>query len=520
MTKHFPTNQTAADCLCMFGVPDQIKLNGSTNVASTCLSTAGIDASAARLLDEILNRFSTRNAPSVAEADDLEPARLTGATLARLTALPEFELTNADCQRQHQIFLAIRTVRAQKASPVTRQTVEAANGVVHEKFRALQDALEGAVGAAPVHAPEIVEQTRAALRALELPEPDAEPLGRLAHVHSALVELASRRASFPPHSWDRIHSTLSERGNAECQQAIRSLSQELTVTALRRRIEQFQAYLDELMSREVSFLQNVQAVRKEAEAYQRDSSQKNRVSQTSVHVQLPGPSEEEVVQGLMTTLNCSDRQSLVHALLKLFLERLKLFARAHCSWLPDKAPPGILLTRVPAADIVRVFLDVIATSIGPGHTFYEIVEKYGVDRLAQALVNRAKPTCDLRSYDDPRFNLSTTDVTVARLPQAGGPRDQPIRDRLVDALYAAAADHGCQIVDAAPSERTAAVIMRTKLGFPVGVLGCNEPLLMAYARSFASGHLPHLLGFHAGSTRGGQDPAYVELVERLFPELC
>ena len=110
------------------------------------------------------------------------------------------------------------------------------------------------------------------------------------------------------------------------------------------------------------------------------------------------------------------------------------------------------------------------------------------------LYDRAGPLCHLDSRDHVRLNVETHRDLIVRLPHPRGADDAEIAEQLRAAFREF--QPACQFLED-PSDIEITVV-RTLVGFPIGIEATNFTLLIDYADSAAQGHHPHLFGLVPG----------------------
>ena len=186
-----------------------------------------------------------------------------------------------------------------------------------------------------------------------------------------------------------------------------------------------------------------------------------------------------------------------------FEKTLRERAPRACPWLDaDRECLANLLRAIDADLLAAAFAELVEESLGPGHTLYEIIAGFGVDKSAQFLHARAAPTCHFGSRDIEAFNFDPLNLTIVCLPEAVGPRDPDIRT----ALKAAFEKLGDCTFTVGPSTQRTVSVVRVYAGWCIGIEQANQALLQRYVRSGESGHTPHLLGLVTDSLLGEVSP--------------
>jgi hypothetical protein len=266
-----------------------------------------------------------------------------------------------------------------------------------------------------------------------------------------------------------------------------------------------------MLRRHQNFVTNLDRVRTLIEKRRTERLKSETYAESSVFLTLPGPTENEVLAGMISRLGCGDRRELAVHVLDRLEAALRETAAVDAPTVKDKGIGALLATLVPET-ILAVYEELFAASLGEGHSVYEIIEQEGLETVAQELLDRADPLCDLSGRDIPQFNVSVHELTIVRLPPPTAPRDPAIRERL-EAVFRRVCD--CSILDSGPTEREAVAVVKFNLFWPIIIEAGNATLLDHYVRCEEIGHRPHLVGLFDLSPDGKPNPDYVELGKQL-----
>lgn len=495
--------------LPMFDIDEQKPLRGSINSSSTNIVQQGLMDALLRLFDLVIELGRDQPPREITETDDLDVDPLARACHRQLIAIPDLVEPTTETDELKERLQTLQRLRARKPSRLLRDVESAATTVVMVVIGALRDAIEAGIGRSPHRTREIVEQVRASLQVVRLPEPDSEPLVQFGRLIRGLLEIRRRRNSLPARTVRFVEQQLTESALPLYDQALLALAAEQVTEKLRAELSDLEAFLHELAGRGVEFVRNLDATRAAIDERRAETLRASRQSRASVLLEIAGASESEILAGLSSRQQCQDLRELTGKLLLKWEGDLREQA---AGWMPATAPLGALLTHLPSETIADSFQRIVEQSLGEGHTLYEMIERAGIASTARDLYERAEQLCHLRSRDIEPFNITPCAVTIIRLPPPVGPQDARIREELAEAFVQLGP---CSLVQAPASERHVVSVMRAAIGWPIGIEGGNTGMLLEYARAHELGHIPHLVGIVNDSTEGSAIPAYLELAAIL-----
>lgn len=466
------------------------------------------------LFGQVSDHLKARPVRDVTETDGLSPERLSQQVRQQLVSHPDLAEPCATVTNLQEKLQWLRELRGKRPSKLLRDVDAIVSSVIDPVVDRIRLAIESAIGEAPHRGPEIIQQVRCVLSALVIPEPDAEPLNRLGRLTRALGELNQRRLGLPRKSIEYAEQRLTERALPEYDATIQALAAERVSEYLKQQLHRLDEFCGECLTRVGRFQQNIARIQATVFTLRTASVTADHVSKSSVVLELPGPAEDDVIAGLRSRLRCSDQNELSGILLVRWVDLLRPHAER---WVSDLAPLGVLLTYVDPERAAGEFARLVESLLGEGHSLYEIIERFGVLKVASELVNRAEQLCSLQSRDLEPFNVTPLTLTIVRLPPAAGPRDLQIRDQL-EAAFLEATGNKCLRLSCSPAERNAITVVRSKTGFPIGIEGGNETLLLEYMKAADAGHLPHLVGVISTTDHGEALPNYLTLAHQLSSE--
>ncbi len=500
--------------LPMLHIEQQPAVHGAINSSTTFVDRGGILDATIKLFELGLDHLKSLPVRDLTETDNLAPSKLTHQVQQQLISHPD--LTEPDAtvpvlQAKSQI---IRELRGKRPTKLLRDLDAIVAGVIDPVLSRIRLEIDLAIGGTPHQGPRIVEQVRAVLNSLVIPDPNSEPLTRLGRLVRALSELGHRQFSLPRKTIEFAVQRLTERALPEYDAAIQALAAEWVSAQLKLELPRLNEYCEESLARVALCNQSVAKIHAAVLKLRRESVISGHISKSSVVLELPGPKENDVIAGLRSRLRCGDQGELSGVLFDRWIESLRPLAER---WVPTSAPVGVILSHVDPEEAALAFVQLIESLLGEGHSLYEIIDRYGGTKVATELFNRAEQLGSLQSRDIEPFNVTPLTLTIIRLPPTVGPRDSHIRDQL-EAAFLKVTNNNCLILSCSPAERNAITVVRSKTGFPIGIESGNETLLIEYVKAAHAGHLPHLVGVISGTDHGEAISNYLKLGRRLGPE--
>ncbi len=500
--------------LAMRHIDQQSHVHGAINSSTTFVDRGGILDATITLFESGLGHLKSLPVRDVTETDNLTASKLTHQVQQQLISHPDLAEPDATVPVLQAKSQLIRELRGKRPTKLLRDVDAIVASVIAPALGRIRSETDLAIGGAPHQGPRIVEQVRAVLNSLVIPDPNSESLTRLGRLVRALSELGHRQFSLPRKTIEFAVQRLTERALPEYDAAIHALAEEWVSAQLKLELPRLNEYCEESLARVALFHQNIAKIHAAVLKLRRESVISGHISKSSVVLELPGPKDSDVIAGLRSRLRCSDQGELSGVLFDRWIESLRPLAER---WVPTSAPVGVILSHVDPDEAALAFVQLIESLLGEGHSLYEIIDRYGVTRVATELFNRAEQLGSLQSRDIEAFNVTPLTLTIVRLPPPVGPRDSHIRDQL-HAAFVNVSDGKCIQLSCSSAERNAVTVVRSKTGFPIGIEGGNETLLLEYVKAAAAGHLPHLVGVISATDHGEALVSYLKLGQRLGPD--
>lgn len=502
--------------LPMFGGAEQCLRRGSAGASSTNVPTKGLHAAQLNLFRSLIAVLTTRAAAEIPVAELLDAQPLIAVAERRLANLDELSDPGAATSEVQNRLTALKHVRTRKPVAISREARAIVQEVVDERIRSLIQLVERAVCEAPSRAKEILEGVRFAVDNMSLSDPNIEPISRFDRAAKAMSIRQEYGSGLAKSSLEFLQSHLRQGAIELFNQSRRVMAHELVNEALRVAGVKLRSFVDEMALFAARFSRRVEVLRQGIEERHRLALDGQDYSRASVICELPGKTESEVLSGMIERAQLPDRHSFVVE----FVERLQAVLQEEVSTEADTSVKqrclGQLLVQLAPERILDLFEKLFEESLGTGHSLYEIVEQFGIEKLVDDLLQRAEPLCHLNQRDIEAFNVTPAVHTVVRLPVPIGPRDREIRSSLEGAfLTALRGSMPPTILDSAPGERDAISVVTAKVGWPLLIEAGNLDLLLQYAKCERLGHFPHLIGILPEAPQGAVIDSYVELANRI-----
>lgn len=501
--------------LCMLGVSSQKLTRGGISAAYLQMASTGFNDAVCRLFAVVERVLLERSAPpgTLPALDALQPEVLAERLRAQLAAIPALSDPGLDAGEQDGRRAAILGLRASANSDLGRECVARAQATVRGDLDRIRTALLKGFADAPNAVRDLASTVRAALEQTRQPEVNAKPLTLWLERRRIADKVRQRRSALPVSTQRVFQELLTSEGRLHYDACLRALALDLTGQAWRAEIVTFLEFLDDLNKRGTELLLALRAVKAHLADIRAQAAADQEVSRASIVLKLAGPSEDQVVAGLVAHLHTADEMDLGRRLLDDFEARLRQVCPVVCAWIDGRVEPlPELIRNIPPDAQAAQFLAAVEHAMGPGQSLYEIIERDGIKKCAQFLFERSEPTVHLSGRDMAQVGLSPTYVCIVTLPEPAGPKDSQILEDLRAALKHH--DRDCAFSAAPATDRTVTAV-RLVVGYPIGVEAQNGSLLDHYQRCAEYGHLPHLFDLLPASE--SRDGAVIDAYLALFP---
>jgi hypothetical protein len=497
-------------CLAMLDIDKQQLRRGGINAAYAQVVTTGAIDAACRLLPRTVQVFFDRTIDpgALPGLDSVNPERLTEKLYSQLSAIPALSDPGLTPEEQDNRLTVFQGLRAGISTDLSREVAARAEAVVSDPLNCLRAALQAAYGTAPGAVREVALSLRTALDRLRPPEANWKPVTRWQELKRIADKLRQRRGMLPPPTLRTLQESLTSEVRTLHDQALRTLATEITLAAWHAAKAEFIAFLDALAKRAAEVVHALGAVKKSLEDIRTAVAANERVSRASVVKPVPGPTEDQVIAGMLTQLHAPDETALTRTLLDRFEARLREICPQVCAWIDRDEPLPELVRGIPPEAQAAAFRTAVEQAQGPGQSFYELLAREGIDECADFLYRRSEPTVHLSGRDMERLGISPTRLCIVTLPRPLGPKDHQIESDLRAAFEKI--DLTCAITYAPVTDRTVTVV-RLVVGWPIGIEAQNHSLLDHYQRCAQYGHRPHLFGILPESPHGEVIDGYQSL---------
>lgn len=488
-----------ADQLASPNVDQQAYLRMSGNAAFSFRRNDGQSALVCELYQAWLDDLTRRETPAFYDLNDLKSKELVQKAMASMRTIPELQAFASDDGHVWQRMWAEWSQR--KPNAINRQLAEIAHATAKSAVQPLLETLRRHFVEAPHSLGNKLQDVQKSLREHSLSPPDRAPFADLDHALRIVEQLKKL-----PRDWQGI----SERLQGSLRSSIEALIQSSFVTgvceaicaALAEELEQLHEQIEQLRTSVAKYEQQLRAIG--LELNQRHMTQRSRHEhvQSTVLLELPTVDLAQLLAGLKPSWTSHSRHGLQKTFVDQSLTALREHARLKHAHVQPAATWTELILQLPAQDIADVFGTVVAELIGDKHTVYSAIRAYGIEKAAYELFTRAAPLCDLSGRDHTALNIEVHQDVMVRMPEPRGPEDSATAEALRQAFQQFPG--ACQFhTDQADSEIS---VLRTLVGFPIGVEQSNKAMLAAYQDSAKQGHHPHLVGILSESPDGRHLP--------------
>jgi hypothetical protein len=509
-TTQVPKNGTAPDTnhtsdVLAFGEVDHNSYRRtSINATWTCQRTSGKSDVAIRLTEDLIDDLQQRRSKEAIDFDALDVRAIRGLVQQRLEGISELtEPVDQDLGRAQQL---LRDLAAQKPTKVARQVQEIATAAAANAIAPIRSALRANACDAPYAFAERLDDLERLLRDLPLPAPDFSSHRRFNNAVRGLDGI-SAIYSFSPKLRETILLSLRKRCHVEFETALGAVVEEYVTTALRQAIVEILPYLDELRTNQVTFHRHIDSIREQLMGEQIQARKRAIQSLSSIVVELETPDQDQILAGMRDRHRCQDRKELAQRYTADLTAFLNEVARARHPHISVPATLAELVTQLPPRETAVAIGEVVARLIGDVHTVYTAIRGAGVERIARELFDRSSPLCQLDSRDHIRLNVETHRDLIVRLPLPRGADDAAIAEQLREAFREL--QPACQFLD--DPIATEITVVRTLVGFPIGIEATNVFMVIEYGESAAQGHFPHLFGLLPEAPEGTHIPRLLAL---------
>lgn len=493
--------QSKMHSLSMLDIQGQRLGRGGVSAAYIQVESTGVQDAACRLFDRIGDVFVGRRIESGAlpGLDPFRPETLAAKVQNQLSAIPALSDPGLNSDEQDACLKVFLELRGCVGGDLGRDIAAHARAVVQQEAELISRGLQAAYGSAPATVHDAVENLKVALNQMRTPDVNDKSLVRWNALKKAQDKFRHRRATLPPSTVKTVQDVIASEIRSLHDQCLRALALTHTLPAWVEEKTKLARFLDELMKRIADLLANVGGVKKSLEMQRITAGQEQYVSRASVVKALPGPTEDQVVAGILVRTRASDEMALARLLLDRFEGQLRDVCRRLCAWIGPDEPLPELLRQISPDLQAEAFSSLVLEAMGPGQSLYEILDREGVQECVEFLFRRSEPTVDLAGRDMPQLGICLEQLCIVTLPSPLGPKDAKLRDDVRAAFEKI--EPACTFEDA-PSTDQSVTCVRIVLGWPIGLEAQNGSLLNHYQEAQKHGHRPHVFGLLPESPRG------------------
>ena len=490
----------------MYGIPDQIPLHGTITTAYTVIGEEGNAAAKSLLAARIFELFDqSRDERSFVQAiDALSPSTLAARAMTSVMSLSDCgdpPTTVTELKERHKL---LRDVESGNTTPATRTMHDCVKKVVDDQREKLSQNLLRVFDACPASVCDAVAEVRERFQEFLRPAAGLKHLPKLSTVLRTLQEFSQFENEFLPEIDERVRAALLQEARTQAEKAFREVIERKVCKLLEQLRAELEAALKDLESRAQRFRQVIGDIHGQFVERQKELAREEEDRVSTACLSLPSPDKEQVLTGMKSALGCSDLAELANQLASQFEARLREHAKRVCPYLEaERASVPALMLEATTADLTQLIDDTVEDNLGNGHSLYELVDAYGVERAVKYLYERAGPTCSFSGRDCETLGVSPDELSIVRLPRARSPDDERIRTRIKNHFKKLPKCH----VDEEGETGREILLSRVHCGWPIGIESANSALHMAYIQSADHGHIPHLLQFLPDSPLGRIVPA-------------
>lgn len=487
--------------LSMRGIHEQALRRGSISAAYAQVESTGVHDAACRSFGHVADRFlaTPLDPGAVPGFDSLRPDVLVTKLCSQLSAISALTDPGLSPEDQDARLATIQELRGNVGTDLGREIAARAQTTVCQVMESLRLALTRAFGSSPAAARDAVQNVKAALEQMRLPDINDKPLARWLSLKKKADKFRQCRAVIPQTSMKAVQELIAGEVRNLYEQCLRSLAVTHILAAWLDEKVKIVRFLDDLAKRTNEVLTALAAVRKALDQERSTVAKDQHVSRASVVMPLAGPTEDQIVAGMIGHLHAGDEGGLSKILLDRSAAALRELCPHVCAWIaPDESLPE-LIRNIPPEDQAHSFLNVVVQAMGPGQSLYETLERAGIESCVEFLHSHSAPTVDLSGRDMPQLSVSPQDICIATLPKPLTAKDCKLHDEVRAAFLKL--DPNCAFADAPATDRTITAV-RLIVGWPIGIEGQNANLLNHYQEAAKGGHRPHLFGILPDSPHG------------------
>ncbi len=501
----------AFKCLAMRDIEKQTLRRGGINAAYAQVAADAVLDVACRLLPRAIDQFLDRGIENgtLPGLDSVSPQRLAEELHAQLTAVPSCSDPGLTPEDQDIRLATFLNLRAGVTTDLAREIIAKAAALVNEPMGRLREALLTAYANAPGEIGKAVASLPTGLERLCVPDVTWKPLIRWQELKRLGDKLRQRRNMLPASTTRTIQEALTSEIRRQYDQVVRAIATERVVAAWQSAKGDVIEFLDTLAKRAGEVIHELGAVKNSLEDIRKAVAADQRISRASVVKNVPGPTEDQVIAGMLGHLHVTEENALARTLLDRFENQLREVCQQVCAWIASDESFSELVRGIPPEIQASAFRTVVEKAQGTGLSFYELLQKEGIDECVDFLFRRSEPTVNLAGRDMARLGISPARLCIVTLPQAVGPKDFQIREEFRTAFEKI--EPTCAFSDAPTSARTITVV-RVCVAWPIGIEGQNHNLLGYYQHCADYGHRPHLFGIIPDSPDGQVIDGYKNLV--------
>lgn len=487
----------------------------SITVSETSLGRYGLAEASRTLLDVVIDSFLEKSLDKELgqySLDALQPAALLEMASRELDGLDELQIQGSPEESLARLRDLLKAVLAGRdMSPAGRIVNEKIEAVCRERVAKLCDSVRRQVDVNPTAMGPWLDTVQVSLSGQRWTPPDPHHRHELERLVNLLEQVNKATERLLPEARRSVVSALVERGRRAFEAAWKDMVVQRLKAIMTAEAPKLDDFIREQKERSAKYARQLKQLETLHREHQEALHGGHEASAAGVCLALPGPSRDEILTGMKAATRCQDLGQLVERLRGAFGLAMKERARESHPHLPTDASAVALLTELPAEALLNVWRRVIEEHLGSGHSLYQQIAAYGVQKTADFLFARAAPTCYFAGHDHRNFGMPIQELVVVTLPPATRIEDQPIRAELVKAFRRLAKE--CYVPDVSANVKEIRVA-RIRSGWVIAADASNSALLERYVRAGRS-YAPHLFDLVPDALNGQVSPGYVTLLRPM-----
>lgn len=457
----------------VFGTPDQVPLHGVVTTSYTMICEEGTLEAKALLAPRVLQQVeSSCDERSFSKATDaLAPMVLSKRAMTAVTALPDFgdSLTTLDDLSRR--YAHLRDIESGNTNSTTRAIHTSVQAVLCDHHDMLRKTLVAVFDASPRKVREAVAEVRRRLLEFSSLETSPKHVQKLRSNLTTIQEFSHFESEVTAEPYGRVQAALLQEGRAEAEKALNEVALRKVCKLSAEHKGLLETSLKDLESKSQAHRRRLSDVYDHFDKRQKQATREETDRMSTACLALAGPDKDRVLTGLKSALSCADLSEVTNTLAVDFEAGIRDYAKRECPHIvAESASIPALILEIEAVHLVNLFDRIVENHLGHGHSPYQLLEAYGLERAVKYLYGRAAPTCSFSGRDCETLGVSPDELSIVRLPKARTPEDEQIRTRLEKRFERLPK---CKVTEGGEAEREI-LLTRVQGGWPIGIEDANS----------------------------------------------